>query len=311
MKRITIMGIGVALALLAILSPAPALGQQDPVSNAGLTVSPAIFEVVGEPGQTVRKEFYIQNISDSAMPVSATTDRLRPYEQEIDLRLTESFNAAQWITLDEPHHILDVEERRKVTATISVPENAEPGGHYATIVWQPVAPATGLDGNSTRIAPQVGILVFITVPGDARYDIGLENKVSWLQWSQDIEVDSAFTNAGTMHILPTSKVVVRNIFGSVKEEVDIRPSVVLPNTIKEFSTKWDDPGLIGIYSAETVATYGSDQTELSSDRSYFLVFRPLPLLLAIVILYLVGRFVRRTHPRWLEAIRAFRNTNGK
>jgi hypothetical protein len=313
MKRIVTAVVGIVSLSLVVLSSALVSAQEQPdsVSNAGLTVSPAIFEVVGEPGKTVRKEFYIQNISSQPMPVSATLDRLRPYEQEIDLKASESFNASQWIELDKPHHILDVEERRKVTATISVPKNAEPGGHYATIIWQPVVPATGLDGNSAKIAPQVGILVFITVPGDAKYDIALEDQLGWLQLSNNITIDPRFTNTGTIHILPTTKVVVRNIIGSVKDEIELKPSIVLPNTIKEFPAKWDGPGIIGIYSAETVATYCSGQTELTSGKHYFVVFRPLPLLFVIILLYFVGRFVRQTHPRWLEAIRAFREAGKK
>jgi hypothetical protein len=312
MVRIAVAVFSAVIALSTVLSPTLlAQEQPDSVSTAGLTVSPAIFEVVGKLGQTVKKDFYIQNISDHTLPVTAAMDRLHPYEVEVDPGESESFNAAQWVKISEPHHILKTDERRKVTATISVPKNAEPGGHYATILWQPMAQIFQQEGNTAKIAPKVGILVFITVPGNAEYTVDLSNNASGLYWSKNIPITSEFTNTGTIHILPTPKVVVRNIFGGVEEELELKPSVVLPNTIKMFPTEWKGANLLGVYSAETMATFSPSQTPISSSRQYFVVIRPLPLLLVIALTYLLGNFVRKTSPHWPEAIRAFRNAGKK
>jgi hypothetical protein len=295
-----------AIVLLAV--PVTVRGQAGgDVSAAGLAVSPAILEVAGKPGETVERKFNIQNISGQPMPVSATLDRLRPTEAEIDLSKSESFNASQWIAISEPYHILDDKERRELTAVVSVPEDAEPGGHYATIIMQPMAPETSLNGSGARIAPKVGILVFITVPGDAVRELSVNTSASRLHLSKQVPFTAEFRNTGTIHALPTGKITIRNLFGSTKAELPLQPRIVLPNTVKEFAAEWDGPFLFGIYSAETEATYGPGQTQLTSGKRYFVVFRWLPLILAALPLVLIGWFVRRTYGRWGDALRAFRS----
>lgn len=300
--------LGIALISVFAVGSASAQAQgQGQISQSGLTVGPAIFEMIVEPGETKSQAFFVNNIKDTPVPVTTTIKRLSPIEEEIDLTLSESFNAASWIEVSEPHHILKGRERRRLEATVTVPETAEPGGHYATIVLEPMVSAFSTGQSTAKVASQIGILVFITVKGDAITEATFRDnpQLSRLQTSRSVPVTAAVANTGTIHVLPSSKLVVRNLFGFNKTELPLKPRLVLPNTIKKFTTEWGKAPVLGIYSVQAVGTYGSGQTELVSGKKYFVVVRWLPILVSLVLLLAAGTFIIKTHKRWPQAYRAF------
>lgn len=298
--------------LITVCLPVAAAAQsqaQTTGNRTGLTVSPAIFEMTVEPGEVKEREFFVINIKDKPVPIVASIKSLHPVEEIIDPSLSQSFNAASWIEMSESSHILSGKERRRLTAKVSVPANAEPGGHYATILLEPLVPVTTSRDNSAKVAAQVGVLVFITVKGDTVIDASFtkEPQISRLHTSRKVPVEVRVANTGNIHVLPTAKITVRNILGFTKDELPLKPRIVLPNTIKGFSTEWQGPRLFGIYSIQATGTYGSNQTELVGGRRFFVVVRWLPLILTLLLLAVSGRFVQKTYKRWPRAIRAFKS----
>lgn len=281
------------------------VGDNMEVSGSGLSVSPALIELTLDPGESRDKEFYVNNITKTPVPLNIGTQPLYPNEQIIDDTKTDSFDAAQWVSVDEPDNILNAGEQRQLTAKISVPESAEPGGHYATIVLEPLVPATEMSSGAS-IASRVGILVFITVSGDAIYDVELqEPSVGRLQWSRHVPITAEFLNQGTIHISPTTRVTVKNIFGDTLGEVPVQPRVVLPNTQKILRAQWRSPSLIGIYSAQIEASYGEDGTVLESGQRYFLVVQWLPVLGIVILASILGWLIK-VGQRLPAACKAFR-----
>lgn len=272
-------------------------------------MSPAIFEMIVDPGEVKEREFKIINIKNEPVPVTATVKRLTPVEEEIDPALSQSFNAASWIEIPESNHILKGKERRDLTARVSVPKTAEPGGHYATIVLEPLVPTVTVDNKTAKVAAQVGIIVFITVKGEAVTEAAFSGHpdISSLQTKGEVPLKVAVANTGTIHVLPTATVEIRNIFGRSKASLPLKPRLVLPNTVKNFSTVWDDPGIFGIYSAEAEGTYGPGQTAINSGRKYFLVFRWLPFTAIALSLVAIIIFTLKTHRRWPAAYQAFKS----
>jgi hypothetical protein len=306
MKRSTAFVLLMTLGLWLGLGHSKAVAQQQ-TDQTGLSVSPAIFELIVEPGEAQQKTFYIRNITDTAVPVRVSTEELAPTEEQIDKSLSNSFNASSWINLSEQNHILNNKESRPITATVQVPKTAEPGGHYATILLEPLVPAVAVSGQSgSQAAAKVGVLVFITVKGEARHQLTTHSSpgISFLQTLAHISIDAAIANTGTVHELPTAKVIVRNIFGGIEAELPIQPRVVLPNTIKTTSLQWQAPFLFGIYSAQIEGVYGSSQTPLQSDKKVFIVLQWFPLVLLSVLLVAGFMYTRKTYKRWPQAFRA-------
>src|SRR5690606_31726070 len=130
--------------------------------QAGLAVGPAIFEVSLEPGVAHAQKIRLKNLAPTALPV---TVRAQPLQPQPDVRLTEdfetsTFDASQWFSFDESDIILRPGEERTVTVTIEPPATAEPGGHYATILFTPLAVRGGVPSSSTHLASEVGSQAF-------------------------------------------------------------------------------------------------------------------------------------------------------
>lgn len=302
MKRLLILIL--LLFLGAVLWPGPAAAQE-PIKT-GLNVSPAIIEVLASPGETYEHTFYIRNITSTAVPVSASLDRLKPNEEELDITDIARFDASAWIHLSEEHHILEVDQQRAITATVQIPADAEPGGHYATIWLDPVLPQGLVDQTGAKAAPRIGILVFITVKGDAAHQLAaLQPQIDFINASATLSFGVKINNSGSVHEVPTAKMVVKNIFGATKGEIVVAPRIVLPNTQKSFSLSWQAPAWFGIYKAHIEATYGSDQQFFSGPTRYFVVIQWLPAIILLLILPALTVFVLKTHRRWPAAYRAF------
>ncbi|MEX0934637.1 MAG: hypothetical protein WDZ42_02435 [Candidatus Saccharimonadales bacterium] len=302
--------LNIALLILTIISyPSLVLSQNNSEiensSRTGLSVSPAIFEMVVSPGEIGTQTIYISNISDQPTPFITSVENLHLAENLINPSLSNNFNASSWISLPNPYHILDSTEQRSIEVVVEVPDTAEPGGHYASIVLRPLEEVSS-DDTGARIVPQIGVIAFITVPGDTDTEFSVDKpSVNLINSSSEIDIDINFRNTGNIHILPTAKTEIKSILGSADHQINIAPRVVLPNTTKISTATWDDPPIIGAYSAQVIGSYGSDQTSLVSDKSYFIIIRWLPLFASILLVVIASIFILKTHKRWPRAYRAF------
>lgn len=308
--RLTIFS--VILFLVILIVPSSAFAQQldepDTGDGSGLKVSPALFEAVIEPGQTIEREFYIIHTTDQPLPIEVKPRPIDPIERIIDTSKIARFNAASWVTIDEPYHILENQETLRLSATITAPESAEPGGHYFMISVDALQAVSSEARPGVSVTPRIGILVFLTVPGPVVRDIIVtEDRFSpFIATDEIVRLTPSFKNTGTIHLMQNSKVVVENIFGAKKAEIRLPPRIVLPNTIKQIASTWEDVPIIGFYRMKINGTYGPGQKRLNERQEFLIAFRWLPLLLVLLPLGLIGWVVYRTRGRWGEAYEALR-----
>jgi len=133
-----------------------------------LFVSPPIFELELEPGGSYEDEIYLLNQSELALPIEArVVNFLSPGEMgnmEFDLGEEDiSINPRKWFKINTPNFILEPNKPEKVKFEINLPENAEPGGHYATILFEPKLPSFYFEKNVLKTIPQVGVPYLISV----------------------------------------------------------------------------------------------------------------------------------------------------
>lgn len=74
-----------------------------------------------------------------------------------------SFSSRFWFKIEKPDFILESGEKRIVNFTISVPKDAEPGGHYATILFVPQLPSFYFKEKGPRVVPIIGVLFLVEV----------------------------------------------------------------------------------------------------------------------------------------------------
>ncbi len=101
-------------------------------SESALSASPAILETVLDQKQPTITTVTIQNNTNFPLPIKGSVSAFLSTESIPD-KNKDTFNASRWFTLDPADFILQPNEVKKVTVTITPPRDAEPGGHYATI----------------------------------------------------------------------------------------------------------------------------------------------------------------------------------
>lgn len=133
-----------------------------------LSVSPHTFEISLFPGETVIQKIRISNKSQAALPIKVKVTDFTTEEETGQMVFDEfsqdpSFASRFWFEIESPDFILDPGEREIVNFTISAPKEAEPGGHYSTMLFVPQLPSFYFEGRGPRTIPIIGVLFLLSV----------------------------------------------------------------------------------------------------------------------------------------------------
>ena len=154
------------LGLIVVMSFAAAAFAQEPLEEAAISLrlSPAILEVAHDaPG------------GDHQLRVENTgTERLRIETEVSEFRVTpdgttefegaENLSAAAWVTVKTPVFDIAPGAARDVSLAVAVPDDAEPGERYGSVIF--AVPPKASDGNITA-THRLATKLYIDVPGRA------------------------------------------------------------------------------------------------------------------------------------------------
>ncbi len=248
-----------------------------------LMIAPEIFELQLEKGEQYNNKIKIYNKGEAAIPLEAIAsnfdaeefsgtamfyDSLSDANNEQDDIL---FNPRKWMEIKNPNFILDAQETENIKFSISIPENAENGGYYTVIFFEPKI----LDVNNSyqeksgvSIVPKIGTLFLISVgkrekPVDtsfltvSKFNIPekfhlktLENsiiKITGLISTAYAETIKSFSivetgqlrfnlnikNNDAYHIKPFGKLAILSNNGKIIGETEIRKTTILPGKTRE------------------------------------------------------------------------------
>jgi hypothetical protein len=256
-----------------------------PVSatEASLTVAPAILEQITEPGKSNTTLVTVTNNTGFPLPIKSQVNAFisnTPFPSN----LTETYNSASWFTLDPANFILQPKESKEVKVHIKPPRKTEPGGHYATIYFQPMIPESVVAPGSTLSLARIGVLTFLIVPGDIHENLTLSDFAArpWTAFGP-IDFNFSLKNTGNIHLLPISQITITDMFGRIVGTLTSTPSTLLPGTTAAYTLTWEKSFLIGRYQAVATLNYGDHQTPVVSGPLIFWVF-PWPIILIIIVL---------------------------
>jgi len=246
---------------------------QEP-SSLGLGVSPQVFELDVFLGEKIEKKINLRNISEVPMPILVKVTDFTAAEETGEMLFDESsqdpsFASRFWFEIENPNFILEPDEIKEVKFSIEVPENAEPGGHYAVILFEPQLPSFYFKEGQPRAIPVVGVLFLLSVktfslepevkqklevvefgiPKEERL-VTLENFISRLKASVTRAAEfnivekspSKFIlrikNNDIYHLKPFGKVLIYNIFGKKVGETEVPKMTILPGKTRQFPVEF-------------------------------------------------------------------------
>ncbi len=281
-----------------------------PISAEALTLTPIRLEISGDPGETINHEITLINEGDvSENFYSSFANFTANGETGNPVFTSDNTGIATWI--QAPYSVsLAPGLSEVVNITITIPENADPGGYFGTIFWgnKPEVTRPG----EVSIGSKTGILILLSVNGDVKESGGLldfDTKDGKKFFSSlPVTFSYRFQNNGDDRIKPEGNIVIRNTFRIKDAEFSANKveGNILPTQIRQFETVFVGSGkhasqesrdvdgffkkvkyerqnfALGWYTAKINLTFG-ESLQTAEDKVSFFVFPWRFLLMASIV----------------------------
>ncbi len=314
MKKLSIISRSTLIATAtSALLVSGAFAQQNTTSSFGIEVSSPIYEYSLKPGDTQQDIIKVKNVG---------TDKATYYPEILDFTSDNStgapkflpdsedngkYSLKRWISITKESVTIDPDKSEAFNFIISVPADAEAGGHYAGILFSTDPAAIG--GTGAALKSKVGSLVLVRIAGDIKESASIKSfksdKDSYDN-ANKINFDVNIENTGNVHVQPKGVVTVKNIFGGKVASVDVNSlsANVLPGSTRVFNSTWTDPGFkLGFYTATVTLNYGNPSQAISAQTSFWIIpwMTLLLILIAIIITLVVLYFAIKKYNSWIVA----------
>ncbi len=273
----------------------------------GLSISPPTFEISANPGEIISNYIRLQNLNDVPMRISVDTRNFTAMGEEGQVRLTEEetpFNLASWIIVSPSEVEIPAKGNLSFNFQIDIPLNAEPGGHFGSIVFR-VGGINGLRQKSgAMVAQELGALVLLRIAGPTEQKASLASfKTSQKLFERSpVYFEFRVKNEGNLHIKPTGSVIISNVFGKEVGQTEVESRNVLPGAIRKMEANWQRKFLLGRYRAITSLTYGSEGKFLVASTTFW-VFPYKIGGVVLLVLIIIGFFLFKAGRRTKLALR--------
>lgn len=308
-----------------------------PAPTNALTMTPTRFEISGNPGDTLREEVLLINEGKNYETFYSSFSNFEAQGDSGSPAFVEPIDdLGTWMTTELSSINLGPGQQKIIPFEITIPKDAEPGGHFAVIFWG--TSPTGA-GGGVSIGAKTGILVLLSVNGEVKEEAGLLNfnTTDSKFWYSTLPVsfEYRFKNDGGDRIKPSGKITIRNTIFLPTEKLDANPveGNVLPSSTRKIKVDWvkyERPldyvtptgtfakfwsnvsyqwknFAVGLYSANLNVAYGVQEQHVKK-TTFFFVFPwqlVLVLLFVFIILFWGGKkFIKRYNKYIIEKARS-------
>ena len=194
-------------------------------------------------------------------------------------------NISDWIEFPEGDISLDPNSEEQVTFTVNVPEGAQPGGRYASILYTSVDDATS---GGVKIQVAVPSLILVKVSGEEIHTgeaLSFGVKDDKLLGDLNPLLAVSFKNSGNVHEKPSGSITLTDSAGQSLTQIaryrhpvsgalvtgdaipiNLDGGNVLPGSSRTFAAEWNENIRPGKFTAKMKLKFGGDQIiEKSTD----------------------------------------------
>ena len=245
--------------------------------ESGLSISPVVFEINSDQGDTLINQVKIYNPTDFPQNVKMQVEDFTPVGEEGQVVLDQpgkensTYSLTSWTTVSPTEFVIDSKQQQVVNFTINVPQNGEPGGHYGSIVAAISGGKAQMTGSVT--GTKRGSLILLRVSGNITEDVVIDTfEAKDFQEYGPVDFNLKFKNIGNVHVRPAGFITITDQFGKQVAQLDIPRNNVIPNAIRQAGTTWEEKNLMGRYTATMVANYGATSKQTVTSVITFTVF---------------------------------------
>lgn len=264
----------------------------------GLTISPPILELSLKPGESSNQTIRITNPTEKvvefyprAMNFEAKGESGEPsfYESTDE---SHKFSLARWISFKETKLALTPEQVVEFKYTISVPSDAEPGGHYGVMFFANEPPKSEDNTSKVSLGSMVGSLVLVRVPGQVSEKAVLEEfkSAKKLYFDNNTNLITRVANVGNVHFKPRGVIEIKGWFGEPQKLIfNEQTGNVLPDSTRKFENAWKPSGIkIGRYTAKLLLTYGETEKNIYGETTFWIIPWWLLIVIAVLVLLIIS-----------------------
>jgi hypothetical protein len=264
----------------------PPTSERQPAGELVLNVSPLRLELSVDPGQRVEREITLKNAGSAVVLMASETQDFAAADvsgKPTFVPAAESdWAMSGWVTMKPSTFSLRPGQEKTVVLVIDVPEQAEPGGHYAAALFGSRAKG----GGDTQVVGKVGTLLLLTVSGAIKESLSVSLSSGRLLEGGPIDLQVRSENTGNVHVRPEGEVTVAPLLWGDERSLPVPGENVLPSSVRESTVRLDQLP-IGVYKASVQVTYGSGKVSAASERQTFVVL-PWKLLLGALVIFFLG-----------------------
>ena len=288
----------------------------DNTNSLILTLTTPLFQITQSPGSEWTSSLRLVNSNHYDIVVSVKVQDFHPdgetgnavLEDKPKAQPTDTAHMSGWIETNANSIYVKQNTTAYIPFTIHVPQNADPGGHYAAILVG-TSPSDIKGGSGAGVGSAVSSLVFLRVPGDVveKGDIRDFYANDGFVQTMDNSFVLRFENKGNVHLVPQGEIIITNMWGKERGKIAINEENtfgnVLPNSTRKFQFSWKgepNPFEIGRYKAVATLAYGGDARQMASRAAYFWVIPLKPVFGILLGLICFGWFISWSIRRYIR-----------
>jgi len=275
-KKITyLIGLGLGVLLLGFLPSQISAYRLEDMNLVGpaagdFALGPGKTELWMDPGEKVTKQLYVANRLGKTMNFIIEIEDFRGSrdpEQTVVLLGEERgpYSLKDYLHPEVMEFILKHGERITLPIEISIPEDAEPGGLYGSVLVRTERPPEleleGKEGEAVsgiKLISRLGTLFFIRVKGDVVENgfLGDFSTAKDFYEKGPVPFELLFENNGSTHLIPYGLIEIKNLLGRKIDEIELEPWFAMPDALRSRKVIWERGLLFGRYTATAKVNRG-------------------------------------------------------
>lgn len=307
----TIIGVSVFALVVSLFTPAATTlavqsNQQQDQTGQALEIAPPVLNLTGNPGQTLKTQISLRDVSSGALLVTGTVNDFTAGGEDgtpkiiTDENESNPYSIKSWVA-PLPKLLLEPRQIENLPVTIRIPANAAPGGYFGVVRFTATAPE--LDSQGVSLSASLGALIFIRVNGEVKESMAIEEfsvatpggTVKSMFESTPLVFVERIKNNGNIYEQPKGQIIITDMFGKTIAGVNVNLDErnVLPQSIRKFEQTLDksvlgNKKLFGKYTATLTMTYGDKKQTVTSTKTFWVI--PYTLI-GVGIIVLIGGFL--------------------
>ena len=184
---------------------------------------------------------------------------------------SEYTSIAKWIEIKEPTGEVKPNETKEIPFVIKVPENAPPGGQYATISISSNNDTSANEGVAVQNVFEMASIIYATVEGEVQHEGEiLENNVPGFVVNTPAKLTALISNQGNVHedaafVITVSDFFTGRVILPTEEEEGHYSEIIMPGTTRFIERDVNNLPSLGVVKVTQTIYYQGESSVVEKD----------------------------------------------